>query len=177
MDRAEFLRSCSGGLCACVVARGLSAAAPEDWRLSFVRRRYARLIAILSEQMGETALDRVLRQLGAFCSSTDVHLSQFRGDVQGYCAYLRQTASGDEVTVDEKRGVITVTSPVRTDCFCPWISKDTDTPAVVCNCSLGWQRATWETVTGNKVQVELRESVLRGGSRCVFEVKVLQEKA
>jgi len=32
-------------------------------------------------------------------------------------------------------------------------------------------------VTGKKVHVELKESVLRGGTRCVFEVQILKEDA
>ncbi len=182
MNRTEFLRSCSAGLCACIVAEGISpttslasnAPTPEDWRLRFVRRRYARLIGILSEKMDQKALDEVLHELGAYCSSTDARLADYRGNLEGYCAHLRQTASGDDVAVDRERGIITVTSPARTDCFCPWISVGDKTPAVVCNCSLGWQQATWETVTGKKVHVELKESVLRGGKRCVFEVRIVQ---
>lgn len=50
-----------------------------------------------------------------------------------------------------------------------------NTPKVVCNCSLGWQKRTWETVLGKKVDVELVESVLRGGKRCVFRVRVSDE--
>lgn len=185
MNRTEFLRTCSGGLCACVVAPELSAgatvasetAAPQDWRLWFVRQRYAKLVGILSAKMDPKTLDGVLHELGAHCSASDPRLKQYRGDLEGYCAHLRQTASGDEVAVDRGRDLITVTSPERTDCFCPWISVEHQTPAVVCNCSLGWQQATWETVTGKKVDVELRESVLRGGRRCVFEVRVRQEPA
>jgi len=184
MNRSEFLRSCSGGLCACLCAQGITAGASladkapaEDWRLGFVRRRYAKLISLLSEKMDPKVLDETLHELGAFCSSTDPRLAKYRGDLDGYCAYLRQTASGDDVVVDQARGVLTVTSPVRADCFCPWISVKNQTPGVVCNCSLGWQQATWEAVTGKKVQVELKESVLRGGKRCVFEVTMQQEKA
>jgi predicted ArsR family transcriptional regulator len=70
-----------------------------------------------------------------------------------------------------------VTSPERSDCFCPLISVAAKTPEVVCNCSLGWHSKTWETVTGKKVEVQLKESVLRGGKRCVFEVRVLKENA
>ena len=185
MNRADFLKNCSGGLCACIVANEVApavaaaseSASPEDWRLRFIRRRYAKLIGILSDKMDQRALDGVLHELGAFCSSTDTRLGQYRGDLEGYCAHLRQTASGDEVALDRERGVITVTSPARTDCFCPWISVEHQTPAVVCNCSLGWQQATWETVTKKKVQVELKESVLRGGKRCVFEVRLQPENA
>jgi hypothetical protein len=185
MNRTDFLKNCSRGLCACVVAHGISsasslaadAAVPADWRMAFVRRRYAKLIGILSEKMDGRTLDAVLHELGAYCSSTDPRLAQYRGNLEGYCSHLKQTASGDEVVVDRQRRTITVTSPVRSDCFCPWISGEAHTPSVVCNCSLGWHQATWETVTGGPVQVELKESVLRGGKRCVFEVQMLQEGA
>jgi predicted ArsR family transcriptional regulator len=152
------------------------AAPAEDWRLRFVKRRYARLMGILSDKMDEKALSAVLRELGTYCSSTDARLAQFRGDMEGYRAHVKQTASGDDVTFDQERGLITVTSPERADCFCPLISVQSHTPPVVCNCSLGWHQATWETVTGKKVRVELTESVLRGGKRCVFRIHVLEEK-
>ena len=34
------------------------------------------------------------------------------------------------------------------------------------------EKQTFATVLGKKVSVELKESVLRGGKRCVFEVRV-----
>jgi hypothetical protein len=37
---------------------------------------------------------------------------------------------------------------------------------------LGWQQHTWETLLQKKVTVELKESVLRGGKRCIFEIRV-----
>jgi len=185
VNRSEFLRSCSGGLCACVVAgdamttpaSAADTAPPEDWRLRFVKSRYAKLIGLLSGKLDEKALNLVLSDLGAYCSSTDPRLAQFRGDFEGYRAHIQKSASGDEVTFDRERALITVTSPERADCFCPLISTESHTPDVVCNCSLGWQKATWETVTGKKVRAELKESVLRGGKRCVFEVHVLEESA
>jgi predicted hydrocarbon binding protein len=61
-------------------------------------------------------------------------------------------------------------SPERTECWCPL--NCAKTPNVVCNCSLGWQQHTWETLLQKKVKVELKESVLRGGKRCVFEIRV-----
>ena len=66
-----------------------------------------------------------------------------------------------------------MSSPERTDCFCPLISVAQNTPPVACQCSLGWQQHTWETLLQKKVRVELKESVLRGGKRCVFEIRVL----
>ena len=68
-------------------------------------------------------------------------------------------------------------SEERTDCFCPLNSRFNHTPTVACNCSLGWQKHTWETLLQKKVKVELKESVLRGGKRCVFEIHILEQAA
>jgi hypothetical protein len=146
----------------------------EDWRLKFVKSRYAKLIDILSNHMNEGELSDVLHDMGAYCSTTDPTLQTYRGDVDGYCEHLKKTASGDEVTYDRQKGIIIMTSPERNDCFCPLISLQNQTPKIVCNCSLGWQQHTWETILGKKVQVELKESVLRGGKRCIFQILVLE---
>jgi len=146
----------------------------EDWRLRFVRSRYAKLIDILSNHMNENELSEVLHDLGVYCATTDPKLQTYRGDVDGYCEHIKKTASGDDVTYDRKKGIIIMTSPERTDCFCPLISLQNQTPKIVCNCSLGWQQRTWETILGKKVQVELKESVLRSGKRCVFRILVLE---
>jgi predicted ArsR family transcriptional regulator len=180
MNRQQFLKTCACGLCSCFAAgmlapENLSAAetAPaEDWRLKFVKRRYAKLIEILSTRMDEKTLNETLHDLGGFCSSTDKKLETYREDFDGYREHIKQTVSGDDVAYDRETGVITMTSPERADCFCPLISVHNQTPKVVCNCSLGWQQKTWEMVLGKKVQVELVESVLRGGKRCVFKIHV-----
>ena len=150
---------------------------PEDWRLRFVKRRYAKLIEILSSRMDEKTLVEILHDLGNYCSTTDPNLEAYRGNFDGYREHIKQTVAGDEVTYDRKQGIITMMSPERTDCFCPLISLKNQTPKVVCNCSLGWQQRTWEKVLGKKVQVELKESVLRGSNRCVFQIHVSDENA
>ena len=182
INRTQFLKNCSFGLCSCMTAGVLTSTGSfaaesiptEDWRLRFVKRRYAKLIDILSNHMNENELSDVLHDLGAYCATTDLKLQTYRGDVDGYCEHIKKTASGDDVTYDRKKGTIIKTSPERTDCFCPLISLQNQTPKIVCNCSLGWQQQTWETILGKKVQVELKESVLRGGKRCIFQINVLE---
>ncbi len=171
MDRKEFFRACAAGLCAC--SAGLAAPetpAPEDWRLRFVKDRYAGLLRILSARLDEKGMNEVLHDLGAHCASTWDQVPKHRGDFDGFCKVLEQSVSGDRVTWDREKGIITVTSPERTECFCPLNGRNT--PTLVCNCSLGWQQQAWETVLQRKVRVELKESVLRGGKRCVFEIHV-----
>ena len=175
MDRKEFFRTCAAaGLCACS-AGPAAAETPnqEDWRLRFVKERYAGLLRILSGRMDEKNLNEILHDEGAYCASLwDKTIVQHRGDFDGFCKLIKQGSSGDDVTWDREKGVITMTSPERADCFCPLNSSKQNTPSVVCNCSLGWQQHTWETFLEKKVRVELKESVLLGGKRCVFEIHV-----
>lgn len=176
MDRKEFLKACTGGLCACAGAclpAAAHTAEPEDWRWGFLKRRYAKLLSLLGETMDKAALERTLVELGSFCSAEyDKMLQGYRGNPQGFADHIRKTSSGDVVTFAQN--LITVTSPDRSDCFCPLNGVAAKTPGVVCNCSLGWQQHSWETVLGKKVRVDLIESVLQGGTRCVFEIHVLE---
>ncbi len=181
MDRKQFLKGAACGLCACSAARfgspqsllAAGSTGSEDWRWPFVQDRYARLLESLSSRMGEKDLAEVLHALGSHCSSVaDEGRQRFKGDVEAFAAAARQSASGDDVSYDREKGLLVMTSPTRTDCFCPLISRSARTPTVACACSLGWQEHTWQTMLRRKVTVELKESVLRGGTRCVFEIRV-----
>jgi hypothetical protein len=177
VNRKQFLKDAVCGVCvsaaaSLVPAADLSAtgqAKTEDWRLTFVKRRYAKLWEILSGRMDDTTLRQILHELGTYCSSLgDEWIKKHRGDFESFCTSIKQGKSGDNVTYDHERNVITMASEERTECFCPLHGENA--PPVICNCSLGWQQHTWETFLQRKVKVELKESVLRGGKRCIFEI-------
>jgi hypothetical protein len=178
MNRKTFIRGCACGLYA--GAAGLIPAASllagdakktEDWRIRFVQRRYPKLLEILSRRIGADTLKDVLRELGTCCASfDDASTKKYRGDLGGFAKYIQEGVSGDTVSYDREKGVLTMTSPERTACFCPFYGANG--PELACNCSLGWQQHTWETFFQKKVTVNLKESVLRGGKRCVFEIHV-----
>jgi len=187
MDRKEFFTTCAAGLCACaagglIPASSLSAAqtanpaqtaSPEDWRLRFVKQRYARMLEILADRMGAKDLDLTLHDVGSYCASLwDETIVKHRGDFDSFRQLIRTGSSGDDATWDREKGVITMTSPERSDCYCPLVGRQQNTPPVVCNCSRGWQQHTWETFLQRKVRVEMKETVLRGGKRCTFEIHV-----
>jgi predicted ArsR family transcriptional regulator len=180
LQRRQFLKNCAGGLCicaaVCTITPALSLAAetkvPEDWRLPFIKRRYAKLLEILVSQTDEKTADAILEQLGRHCASENKLTQQHVGDVDGFIREFKQRANED-ITYDREKNVITVVGPERGDCYCPLIDRS-KTSSRACNCSLGWQQYTYETLLGKKVQVALKESVLRGGKRCVFEIRVLE---
>lgn len=183
MNRKQFLKTCAGTLCGCAAAGmiapgGIAAAEakpPEDWRLPFVKKRYAKLIGILAGKVDEATLNEILRQLGYSCAGGYSLVKKHQGDVDGFIREFKKQANED-ITYDREKGIVSVVGPERGDCFCPLIDKNLMS-GKVCNCSLGWQQCTYETLLGKKVRVELKESVLRGGKRCVFEIRILEPAA
>ena len=75
-----------------------------------------------------------------------------------------------EVVPSTSSAVVTV-SVAEGDCGCPLVDKRR-TPAVWCNCSVGYQKESFEAIFGKPVQARLKESKLDGAKRCVFEVTV-----
>jgi hypothetical protein len=173
MDRKEFLRGCATGLCACAAAGLPKAAAeapkPEDWRLPFVKRRYAKLLATLGEKVDGQALATSLQAMGDYCASeSDDKTRKFAGDPDGYVAEIAKY--GSTVTHDAARKVYVQTYDPKGDCFCPFNSLATKTPGVMCECSVGHTQHAWSIVLGKETKVVLKEAVLRGGKVCRFEI-------
>lgn len=57
-------------------------------------------------------------------------------------------------------------------CSCPirsGISKNTD---MLCECTRGYEKAIWSTFFGKPVEVEIVESILRGGKDCATKIKI-----
>lgn len=174
MDRKQFLKTCATGLCACAAAclpKGALAepAAPQDWRLPFVKRRYAKLIGSLSQRMEPAALSATLQELGGFCASElDAKTEVFRGNPQGFIKEAEK--NGSVVSYDPATKTYTSAYDPHGDCFCPFNSLAAKTPAAVCECSVGWTKHTWSIVLNQEAKAKLKEAVLRGGKVCKFEI-------
>jgi predicted hydrocarbon binding protein len=57
-------------------------------------------------------------------------------------------------------------------CYCPNVRDVEKVPASYCNCSRGWVREMFETVTGKPCDVALLASIKRGDPECRFVVRV-----
>jgi predicted ArsR family transcriptional regulator len=179
MNRKDFLKSCTCGLCTCFAAGLITpsespAAEPakqDDWRIKFMNRRYSNLIEILSKKLDKKEFNEIFHEMGRNCSNLIDLIKEHRNDPDGYFKMLKERWHEDAI-FDREKGAITITSSERTECACPMIGACRP-PDIVCNCSLGWQEQTFETVLGKKVKVELKESILRGGKRCTFEVQIV----
>ena len=180
MNRKTFIKNmCATGICACagsavLALRELNAQTSqekEDWRVGFGKTRYTHLLKIIQEKVSPEAFEELIEEQGRFCSGQSGTIKKFQGDLEGYLKMLKESWHEDSV-YDKENGIITVASEDRTECFCPMIDTHKVSDAV-CNCSLGWQKQTYETVLGKQVDVKIKESLIRGGKKCIFEVKIL----
>ena len=182
MDRRNLIKNaCGAGFCGCMLAGMLNPAnvladdetkqaPPEDWRLGFVKGRYNNLMKLLYEQLGPEEFSKTIQKMGMACSANSKTIKGFEGDIDKYVDFMKNSWHED-ITYDKENGVITVIGSERPDCFCPLIDTK-KTPAYVCDCSIGWQKQTYKTVLGKDVEVEILESVLRGGKRCAMKIAI-----
>jgi hypothetical protein len=179
VDRKEFLKNvCGLGVCGCALsllgasvpaqADETAAKAPaEDQRLLFARYQLAKMLGFMATGASAEACAEILEKTGRECAKLGQLQTQFKDNPEGYFAEATKNW-GTEFTWDKAKGVITV-AVAEGDCGCPLVDKRR-TPAVWCNCSVGYQKEAFETVFGKPVRARLKESKLSGSKRCVFEV-------
>jgi hypothetical protein len=187
MKRSEFLQTCAAGVCGCGLMALLGPAPtqagetkdpappPADCeaqkrQLDGARERFAILMSIADEELDDATRRRLLRRMGRECAKPwSGYFEKYRGDLPGFLAQAK-AAWLESADYDEKTGVLrTVGKPAP--CACPLVRAGR-TPASFCDCSLGWNQAAFSVVLGKPVDVQLEESVLRGGKRCCFRITI-----
>jgi predicted hydrocarbon binding protein len=167
MTRNDFLRTCAVGVCCCA---SRSAAQPES-KPTGAQVRFAKLLEILNHELDPAAKKRVFQALGRACAGEYKELTdKYRNNLRGFLDLGRKEWM-ESAEYDETAGTIRVVDRSR-NCSCPLVAKSL-TPGDFCECTLGWQKAAYAAITGRPVEAELEESVLRGGSRCVFRIRIL----
>jgi predicted hydrocarbon binding protein len=96
---------------------------------------------------------------------------KYKNDIRGFLVAI-QASNGwvEKAEYNEKTGTIRIVDRSK-NCTCPLVEKGL-TPSDQCECTLGWQKQTYSAILGKPVEAELEESILRGGSRCVFRIQV-----
>ena len=175
MNRKEFLKNACGlGVCACVLslldppeASAASPAEVPDQRLAFARYQVAKMVGLMAAGSMAPACARILENTGRECAKLGGLPVKFKGDPEGYFAAARKNW-GTDFSWDKEKGIVTV-AVAEGECSCPLVDSKL-TPPFWCNCSVGYQKESFETVFGRPAQAVLKASKLGGSKRCVFEV-------
>jgi predicted hydrocarbon binding protein len=187
MNKRKFLKNiCKLGVCSCTAAfvspKTIGAQTEDDeckkakemnwrleWRLNHAKRQFGMLLTKIEPEISTEVRQSILEEMGRNCARSLGWAEKFKGTPEGFFEYMFNH-SGEKISFDENRKKITIITRER-DCDCP-IVDSSKTPTYYCNCSLGWQKETYEIILGKSVDVILKESVLRGSKRCVFEVLI-----
>ncbi len=72
--------------------------------------------------------------------------------------------------IESKDGIIIHYNKDKCTCpMAPEISKNAD---ALCNCTVGHEKAFWSEFFGKPIDVEIVETILRGGNDCVLKIIV-----
>ena len=187
MDKRDFLKKFSClGLCACtnlIVDPDSAHAKTNDeecdklkdqnwrleWRLNHAKRQFCTLLNEIEPEIPSENKHRIMETMGRNCAKSLNWAEKYKGNPEGFFKHMHNH-SGEKISFNENGDRITIITRDR-DCDCPIIDSS-KAPAYYCDCSLGWQKETYETILGKPVDVVVKESVIRGSKRCVFEVTI-----
>ncbi|MGA9462494.1 MAG: hypothetical protein WBV28_06880 [Terracidiphilus sp.] len=188
LNRKEFVRDCvaavgAAGFCGAGKAHGAMAAEtasqtcdPKELdevsgRADAARFRFSKLVEILEARLPEQERKQVLHTLGGKCADTfrTELIDRYKGDIRRFLEEGSRHWMA-EADYDEAKGTIRIVDK-GPSCSCPMVKVGV-TPGSFCDCTLGWQEEAYSQILGRPVKAELEESILRGGKRCVYRIRI-----
>ena len=97
-------------------------------------------------------------------------IDRYKGNIKGFLEEDRRNWMV-EADYDEAKDTIRIVDK-GPSCSCPMVKVEV-TPPSFCDCTLGWQVEAYTEILGRPVTAELEESILRGGKKCIYRIKVI----
>lgn len=163
---------------------GSKSAARAVKRMAFVDNWIKRFIDVLDKTLDKKTRKKVMMTNGKICFQEWIKSKGQKIKPKSFEKWAEQVKkSKDKNSVRVEGNVIyfQYTSSAETGksspegvCLCPMVeSKPSGLSSTYCLCSLGYVKEMNQQTFGRPVEVELLDSVLKGGKRCQFKVTVL----
>jgi predicted hydrocarbon binding protein len=140
-----------------------------EWRFNHARNQYLYYLEKTIDYIPENERESIFHGLGRNCAKSLGWAQNYINNPEGFFEHMYKH-SGENISFAEDRKSITVITKKR-PCDCPLL-KGKCIGGYFCECSIGWQMETYETILGKKVSVEIVESAFRGSEKCKFIVHV-----
>jgi len=202
MDRKAFLKAAGkiGGVtCLCAAAGSLQAALYQEEpqaqpgeqtkeravkRMKYADRWVKRFFDVMDQTLDEKTRKRLMMANGRECyrewiRDTKQEIKQV--DFKKWAERASQNIEQEGFRIDGNVIYFQFNSSAETGgpspenvCLCPMVeSKPEGLSSTFCHCSVGYAKEMNELKFGRTVDVELIDSVLKGGKRCKFKITVL----
>ena len=198
IKRKEFLATLGrAGACACAAAAGMTAALagqsaatkPGDKTVERAAKRMEfgdgwvrRFFEVLDKTVDEPTRRQLMIANGKSCYAAYAGpprqkpapdaLEKFKAWVAEKGKERGYAIEGNAITSEYTSSAETGQASPENICLCPMVEtqKQGQISATYCLCSVGYVKESHERMLGRPVEVELVDSVLRGGKRCKFRL-------
>jgi hypothetical protein len=194
MDRKEFLRKAGalgaatgaavllgdlGPCCATAQTPSPAPATPCDRRLEFIEPWVKRLMEVVDSRLDAPARQEFMETCGRTCFAARHGARPAKPEpnaLEELIAALKKWTGEEGLRREGNTIHFAYGKPSGADrvrCLCPVVETG---PAglspTYCQCSVGYVKEMFERAAGKPVQVELTESLKRGGQACRFVIRV-----
>ncbi len=196
MNRKEFL--VAGGCCAALTllqrASGATAAAAAppapapapagppvtsaEQRVAFGERWAKRFFDVLDANLDEPTREKIMRANGRACHAGSRLKQELPPSLDAFIARIHSYPGGKDIV--RREGDTVYFSYAQNPrglrvadgyCLCPLVETGpAGLSGTFCLCSVGYVQDMFETMAGHPVQVQLLESLKRGGKGCRFKI-------
>ena len=98
----------------------------------------------------------------------DEMLKPFIGQPEAFCDFLRD--KWHWIVIMDSDGKHLIADENKADCVCPLVKTGAASSPNLCKCSEGFAERMFSKVFARPVRTRVKESILRGGSHCVYEI-------
>jgi predicted hydrocarbon binding protein len=192
INRQQFLRQ--AGVCFCGCAAILSSTTllsqeikqtqdletPVDKKMQFAHKWVKRFFDIFDKELDEPTRQRILEENGKQCYMQGINQKYPPVSMEKFVEILQEGVGKENCWMERNTVYFNYVRDPRDlrkedgYCLCPLVEDGpSDLSGTYCHCSVGYVREMFSSSTDQKVEVELLESVKRGGKRCRFKITVV----
>ena len=189
MDRQTFIKKAGVSLCGCTALLNFTAVwaqeekgsgnlqTPDNEKIKFAHKWVKRFFDIFDKVLDEPTRNRIMEENGKECYLQAERQHHAPVTMEKFVPIL-QTVLGKENCRMEGNKVYFnyVGNPkgLKTEdgfCLCPLVENGpAGLSGTYCQCSVGYVKEMFSSSTGQKVEVELLESLKRNGKKCRFKI-------
>nr|WP_319398714.1 hypothetical protein [uncultured Carboxylicivirga sp.] len=179
MDRKDFFkRAIVTSACFCgfgIASRAVSGLniSCQDKEYSIQNEWLADLLFNLDSDIDKQTLRSIIKK------SSEIHyqqlkmdefLSPYIGDMDRFIKFIEQEW-GWKIRYDRNEGLL-IADENKPNCVCPVLPLMSNKTSVICYCSEGFAEKMFSFVANKPVYAEVKSSVRRGDSTCVYQIKI-----